>query len=560
MRKKRILLSLVLVTAVLAAAAAWVLDNYHVIDWKLYGKDARSLDLRGQAVSIELYEQIREKLPGCEISWDVPFQEGTIPNDAESLTLTALSREDLELLRYFPELKTVDATLCNDLSQLPALHREYPELELRFGLTLDGISYQQDARHLLLSSISESDLALLDCMKDLSDVTVCEGGDAASLLTLRDYCDGRGLPFRVCVDGRILDKRDKYLTITNVTDAEAELLQLMPWLRRLNLPEPEAKAQLLISLDEKLPQTKITWEKTVLGLTFDRDVEAIDLTPVIALGEGEVLGDKTAYDYGLLHPVLGTEEEDRCSIQVLKWHPLPDKSADTEALIAEVEAAMEYFPKAQYLRMCGAWLRNEAMAEFREAHREDYKVAWSVQCGRLATRTDATFFMPAKYHVYYFFDADTYNLRYCEDVVSIDIGHMLVSNLDYVRYMPNLQYLILSWTNVQDLSPLSACKKLKFFEINWMGRQLDYSPLVECTGLEDLNVGETWGNLDPILEMTWLDNLWMVGCNLEKCRQAQETLTDTNVVFNYPDPVVGWRALPNYFAMRDELYMFYMRW
>lgn len=560
MRKKRILLSLVLIAVALGAAAAWVLHNYHVIDWKLYEKDAQSLNLRGQDVSIQLYEQIREKLPDCEISWDVPFQDGTIPNDAESLTLTALSQEDLALFRYFPELKAVDATLCEDIAQLPALHRESPELELRFDLKLDGISYQQDARHLLVSSISEADLALLDCMEDLSDVTAREGGDAASLVKLRDYCDGRGLPFRVCVDGKILDKQDKYLTITNVTDAEAKLLQLMPWLKTLHLPEPEAKAELVLSLVDALPETRVTWEKPVLGLTFDQDTEAIDLTPVIALGDGEVLGDKTAYDYGLLHPVLGTEEEDRCSIQVLKWHPLPDKTEQTQALVAEVEAAMEYFPKLEYLRMCGAWLHNETMSDFREAHREDYKVAWSVQCGKLATRTDATFFMPVKYHVYYFFDADAYNLRYCEDIVSMDIGHLLVSNLDFVRFMPNLKYLVLSWTNVRDLSPLASCKNLAFFEINWMGWKLDYSPLVECTGLEDLNIGETWGDITPILEMTWLKNLWMVGCSLNSYMQVQDALTETNVAYSYADPVIGWRALPNYFGMRDELYMFYMKW
>ena len=88
----------------------------------------------------------------------------------------------------------------------------------------------------------------------------------------------------------------------------------------------------------------------------------------------------------------------------------------------------------------------------------------------------------------------------------------------------------------------------------------DYSPLLNCTALEDLNIGQTFGEVDDIIKMTWLKNLWMVKCGLDKCIQAQETLTETNVVYAYPDPVVGWRALPNYFAMRDELFMFYMRW
>lgn len=560
MKKKRILLSLGVAIVVIGAVVAWIAGNYHVIDGEFYARDAEYLDLRGETVSTLHYDRIRQALPDCEIAWDVPFQKGQVSWDVTALAVTELSESDVETLAYFPNLKTLDARGCEDLSLLPEVHRQYPELELRFETTVDGLAVHQNSARLVVSAVSEGDLALLTCMEQLREVTVTGGGDVESLFALKEYCGERDIAFRVLVDGRIMDERDKTLTVANVTDDQAELLKLMPWLKTVHFTEPEADAALLLSLVEALPDTKITWEKTLLGLTFDQDAEAIDLTPAIALGEGEVLGDKTAYDYGLVHPVLGTEEEDRCSIQVLKWHPLPDKSPDTEALIAEVEAAMEYFPKAKYLRMCGAWLRNEAMADFREAHREDYKVAWSVQCGRLATRTDATFFMPAKYHVYYFNDTDAYNLRYCEDIVSMDIGHMMVSDLDYVRNMPNLQYLILSWTNVKDLSPLSSCKKLKFFEINWMGGTLDYSPLLECTGLEDLNVGQTRFDVEPLLKMTWLKNLWMVKCGLDKCIQAQETLTETNVVYAYPDPVVGWRALPNYFAMRDELFMFYMRW
>lgn len=558
MKKAKIIM--IAAAVLLAAAAVFLLLTYHVIDGQLYRKDADFLDLRGQTVTREHYERVCAKLPDCEIAWDVPFQGGQVSWDATELTVNALSEADLEMLAYFPELKTLDASGCEELSLLPEIHRLYPELKLRFSFQLDGLSVCQDTKRLVVSAISREELALLDCLGELTEVTVTGGGDTESLEELRIYCDDRSLAFRVLLDGQVLDSRDKALIVANATDDQVELMRLMPWLEEIHLPEPEADVALLLNLVEALPETEISWKKTILGLTFDQDTESVDLTPAIALGEGEVLGDKTAYDYGLVHPVLGTEEEDRCSIQVLKWHPLPDKSADTEALIAEVEAAMEYFPKAKYLRMCGAWLSNEAMADFREAHREQYKVAWSVQCGRLATRTDATFFMPAKYHVYYFKDADAYNLRYCEDIVSMDIGHMLVSDLEFLRYMPNLQYLILSWTDVRDLSALSSCKNLRFLEINWIGRTLDYTPLLECTALEDLNVGQTYFDVEPLLKMTWLKNLWMVKCGLDKCIQAQETLTDTNVVYAYPDPVVGWRALPNYFAMRDELFMYYMRW
>ena len=168
--------------------------------------------------------------------------------------------------------------------------------------------------------------------------------------------------------------------------------------------------------------------------------------------------------------------------------------------------------------------------------------------------------MPTKYQVAYgaFTDLDAYNLRYCEDMVSVDIGHYIVANIDFTAFMPELRYLVLSWTVCNDLTPLTNCKKLEFFEINWIDRYIDYTPLQECTALKDLNISETGGNIAPILEMTWLENLWIVGFSDADNRAAEEALPDTNIGFNYANPVNGWRRLPNYFAMRDAMLMFYM--
>ena len=51
----------------------------------------------------------------------------------------------------------------------------------------------------------------------------------------------------------------------------------------------------------------------------------------------------------------------------------------------------------------------------------------------------------------------------------------------------------------------------------------------------------------------------MLGWEDEAYRQAKEALPDTNIVYYFGDPVNGWRNIPNYYAMRDALYMFYMQ-
>ena len=226
--------------------------------------------------------------------------------------------------------------------------------------------------------------------------------------------------------------------------------------------------------------------------------------------------------------------------------------------LEQVEAELRYFPNLEKVVMCNCGFDNETMAAFREKMRPEYKVVWSVKCGKVATRTDATFFMPVKYHVYYLKDHEAYNLRYCPELRTVDIGHMAVSDIRFVEYLPNLEHLILAHTNVRDIEPLRSCKKLKFLELDWTGIQ-DFSPLLDCTGLEDLNVGNTWGNIEPLRGMTWLKNLWMI--YRREGREMAEALPDTRVVY-YGTATVdsGWRDLPNYFAMRDALKMYYMSW
>lgn len=540
-----------------AAGIAVFLSGYHILDSRLYPKNAAELDLRGQSVSVEHYAQLRQTMPDCQILWDVPFQAGLVPSDSSELVLSRLSPEDISVLQYFPSLKTVHAEDCTDFPQLLALMDAYPELDVICSMPVGGTVYSLDTASLQLSGITAEDIPYLTRLPNLKSVSLSGIGDAEALIPLRDHCFGNGIRLEITVDSRTFSSDDRELTIEEVSESWILPLSLMTQLETLHLPEPEIPAEMLVHLAESLPDTKVTWTKTILGVTFPSDATLIDLTEIIALSPGQVLGDRTPYQAGLEYHVQGTPEEVASSIKVSKFNPLPDKTDETKALIEEVESAMAYFPEAEKLVMCGSYLHNIHMSNFRERHREDYKVVWSVRCGELATRTDAKLFMPVKYHVYYFFTEDAYNLKFCEEMEAIDIGHMLVDDISFVEYMPNLKYLILTLGSVEDISPLSTCKNLVFLEMDWTS-VTDYSPLLGCTALEDLNIGQTFGNIAPILEMSWLKNLWLVGCYVENIWMAAGSLPDTHIGAFYGNPDDGWRQLPNYFAMRDALLMYYM--
>ena len=197
--------------------------------------------------------------------------------------------------------------------------------------------------------------------------------------------------------------------------------------------------------------------------------------------------------------------------------------------------------------------------QYRDRVRDKYKVVWTVRLGpSIALRTDKDNFMPNHFGVGQFFDDYTVNLKYCEDMVCLDLGHMTMHTIDFVTYMPKLKYLILAWTEVQYIEPIRTCKNLIWLELDNSCIR-DYSPLVDCTALEDLNIGKTFCDITPILQMTWLKNLYMIFGNSGDAWKASQALPNTHVVASGDATVGGgWRRLPNYYAMRDALHMYYM--
>ena len=126
-----LLIVVFLLIAVLVAGQIF-LRNYTVINGKIYDRNLetldlsgtpvsdcrkilrfyqlKSVDLRGTGIRTEDYAMLREGLPDCEILWEVPFQGGYLDPNTTSVTVSSLSEEDVEALRYLPELFSVDAS------------------------------------------------------------------------------------------------------------------------------------------------------------------------------------------------------------------------------------------------------------------------------------------------------------------------------------------------------------------------------------------------------------------------------------------------------------------
>jgi len=532
--KKGLIIALSAVTILLAALVAvfiWTVVNYHIIDAKLYAKDLESLDLRGQEIKVNHYRKLAEKMPECRIRWDIPFQDGLLADDVREVTVTALTEADVERLDFAEKLEVVHAEECRDYEALELLRQRRPELEVRYNVAFSAGAFSWDLDTLLLNTVAEEDIQMLKHLPNLKTVALEPGSyDHGTVDTLRQYVYDAGLEFGVVIGGRILQDKERRQEISDITEEELGLLEYLS-LEQVTLVNPNVPAETLLELRERYPQqwsTKVSWKVTIGDLTFDENTTDVDLTMVEITDLAEVERKMNCL------PELETVTFGLCGIDDPKW-----KNSRSKLVASAIE--------------------NEDLAAYRDRVRENYKVAWTLRLGpMIALRSDADNFMPNHFGVGQLPDSYAYNLRYCEDMVCLDVGHMTLTDISFVEYMPKLKYLILAWTEVKYIEPIRTCKNLVFLELD-NSTIRDLSPLVDCTALEDLNLGNTFCDVTPILEMTWLKNVYFIDGSPASAYKFSQAVPTARVVATGNATVGGgWRRLQNYYDMRDCLHAPYM--
>lgn len=503
------LLAVILLLAAAGFGAKWYYDSHLFLDGEVYARDAALLDLRGTGITSEHYDTVHSQLPDCEILWDIPFQGAYHPQDTTELALTSLSEEDIPVLDYFTQLRRVDAKNCSDYAQLLALAQRRPEVEVAYTVTIDGHMYPWNAEELTVSHITAEELALLQWLPRVKAVDATACTDLDQITMLREALPECDITYQVPIAGESYPQDTTGLALLGADPEElARMLPYLPQVQTVDLTEPIGKAESLLALVEANPQIAFTWQKEVLGRTITSADTEVDFSG---------------------YPLTGTDV---------------------------IRDSLACFPALEKVVLCNCGLDNETLAAFREEMRPEYKVVWSVRIGNLITRTDAIFFMPTKYEEVVS-EYQTGPLKYCEDMICVDMGHMKISSCEWAAYMPHLKYLVIADCYVSDLTPLSELKELVFLEIFVTG-VLDYSPLLGCTALEDLNVSYTYGDPTPLYQMTWLKRLWWAGCPYGESK-FREALPNTEFMFTRISSTgLGWRQGQRYYEMREILGMHVM--
>ena len=398
--------------------------------------------------------------------------------------------------------------------------------------------------------------------------------------------------------GQSIDGDAEEITVTGVTAAELETaLPRLPLVHTVTVADDCLSPAEQKALLESRPDIAFRWDVILAGQRFDQGAELLDFEgqPLTAedlaqIGEylplldaaaelrlaGTGLGDAEIMAFADAHPEIttvwdtslfgvdfSTEAEELCFDDI----PLTVEDA------ARIEAMVPYMPNLTRVSMQRCGIDNDAMEEIYRRHidTDGVKFVWMVQVYCYGVRTDQTWY--TMYNCEYRWNSTldhAENLKYCHDMIAIDLGHMhSYGDTYFFTQMPHLRYLIISNAAYDAIPELACLKELEWLEVHQTSFQ-DLSPLLECKALRHLNIvykkvrSEEARRIDVdiLKQMTWLKRLWVGGNmylppQLEELRQALPD-TEIHVVTGTLTLEGGWRKDRAYFEMRDAMHMYYM--
>ncbi len=313
-------------------------------------------------------------------------------------------------------------------------------------------------------------------------------------------------------DGTLLPADTKEVDLTEAPTAENLLpLVLLPELRTVELGSCADAAEstldwdALAAVEAACPQAEFHYAFKLYGKSFDLQSTEMDLNHITMTDEGALV-KKVA----LCMPELSLLDMDFCEVSDEAMADIRDSLPDTEVIWR-------------------IWFGN--------GKRNGYSVRTNVT-RILASNPDKAGELTPE---------NTRSLQYCTKVKYLDLGHNdQLTDISFVRCMPDLEVAVLAMGGFSDLSPLADCPKLEYLEIQTSAAS-DLRPLAGLTNLRHLNIGYIFSLTDitPLYGLTNLERLW-IGCYdpvpREQIEEMQRRAPNCEIDYETSDPTGGnWR-------------------
>ena len=532
-RKKKIvilILAAAVCAALLGAAARTFFSKNIVFNGEVISRQTEVLDLRGREVTPQELQGLRDKLPGARIITDIKIGGVVFSSEDREIVTGDFTIDDLPLFDGFEALSRVDASACGNIDIIQLLEARLPDTEVVWTVPLAGQTLDGHTASVKVDTVTKEELsAALERLPYVTEVSVTKRClTSAEQLELWGAYPSVKFTWRVTLAGRNFTGREERLLFPDpVTEEELEEigegLVLLPAAKSLEFKETGLSDSVMMRFADSHEQVTVEWYTELFGVEFSTGAEVVCFDNI----------------------------------------PMTVEDA------AEIEDMLPYMPRLKKVEMLHCGLTNEEMDALNKRH-EDVDFVWMVNVYGYGVRTDQTYFSIYNCPLIYENNGVADQLRYCHDMIAIDLGHMhLYGDLDFFNELPHLRYLILAMAAYREIPQLASLQELEWLEL-CQTSFTDLTPLLELKNLRHLNIAykkvpteeQRRIDVDQLKQMTWLERLW-IGGNMYKESQVEELRqalpnTEIHIVRGTETMEGGWRSVEAYFEMRDANHMYYM--
>lgn len=361
------------------------------------------------------------------------------------------------------------------------------------------------------------------------------------------------------------------VTELSIEEAEigeiADALPCLPSLKTVHLGA--CKPEDIPAIQARLPGIELTYTLLLYDREVAPDVQTLDLSDLETLSP-DALNAALPFLPALKTVTLGVRD-DREAAEAFKaavpsveceytyrftflGQTLTD---DVEALdlsktkitdLDELKKTIDMLPALSRIEMIDCGLSDETMAILCDTY-PNIKFVWELNLGYWGKlRTDATAFSTRyskseKADKNRLSSEDAQYIRYCTDLVALDLGHQRLTDISFLRPLKKLRVLILADSYISDISVLGELPELEYIEL-FMNRVEDVSPLAKLEKLTDLNIcSNKVSNFKPLCSIKTLKRLWYTknDYSSKDHQMLQEALPDCVLNHNDVGTDGGWR-------------------
>lgn len=359
---------------------------------------------------------------------------------------------DLSQLDAYPNLEYVDLRGSTCYDAIFKFVNSHPGITVRYNISIGDRRIEPDVTELELNGSAADYDQLLQNLKFLPNLKALHLNNvtftAQQLEELTAAYPEVSITYNVEICGKKYDHTTEFLDLPHMSaddvDGAIRGIALLPQLRQVNLVNPGGTVNLAVDDVAKLtagcPDVVFRYEFKFFGQSISTLAEIIEFDTVQIGNEG----------------------------------------------IEELRRILSIMTQCKSVRLDDCGIDNELLAQLRSEFPEK-NIAWRVFAGRFSMMTDEEMI-----RMNFSLTGDQAEvLKYCTNVKYMDISENKITNIDFAANMPKLECAVLTLTKISDLSHLSGCENLTWLEVSGCSEIRDLAPISALPNLKYLNVSYT---------------------------------------------------------------------